>query len=507
MILTASQIRALEQSVFASGASPEALMEEAGTGAARKLREAYPSPGHAFAIFGKGHNGGDALVVARELAVSGWNVSLIPASPESDWAPLTRKKFGEAGLCSHAHQLPLLANLPSASTILLLDGLIGTGSSGALTPPYASLSRHMNQLRQSRRVHSIALDLPSGLHPDTGIPSPDAVEADLTLTIGFPKPGLLADEALNHVGRLELVPLTALTEAADTPTLAGKSVRSDALITDQLVASFLQRSSFDLHKGQAGRVLVVAGSAGMAGAAVLCASGALRAGAGLVTLCVPESIWPMASATAPAPIMVRPMRKLSDVRDVRADSLVIGPGLGPVQPHELLGVLRHFSGPCLLDADALNHLTVHAIRSVSEKSENREILLTPHPGEMERLLPGSTQTPRLEAARLLVQKTNATCLLKGARTIVQAPTGPALYNTTGCPGMASGGMGDVLSGVAAAFLARGLSAAAAGACGAWLCGKTAQTLTSPQHPSGLSNESLTASDIVAHLGLAFNALP
>jgi NAD(P)H-hydrate epimerase len=504
MILTASQIRALEQSVFTSGASPEALMEEAGTGAARKLREAFPAPGHAFAIFGKGHNGGDALVVARELAVSGWNVSLIPASPESDWAPLTRKKFGEAGLCTHSHKLPLPANLPNTSTVLLLDGLVGTGSSGALTPPYANLSRHINQLRQSRRVHSIALDLPSGLHPDTGIPSPDAVEADLTITIGFPKPGLLADEALNHVGRLELVPLAALTEAANSPTFLGKSARADDLITDQLVASLLQRPPFALHKGQAGRVLVVAGSAGMSGAAVLCASGALRAGAGLVTLCVPESIWPVASATAPAPIMVRPMRKLSDVRDIRADALVIGPGLGPVQPHELLGVLRHFSGPCLLDADALNHLTVRAIRSVSE---NREILLTPHPGEMERLLPGSTQSPRLETARLLAEKTNATCLLKGSRTIVQAPTGAALYNTTGCSGMASGGMGDVLSGVAAALIARGLTAAAAAACGAWLCGKTAQTLISPLHPSGLSNESLTASDVVDHLGLAFNALP
>lgn len=504
MTLTASQIRALEQTVFAKGVSPETLMEEAGMGAAIKIREAYPVPGHAFAIFGKGHNGGDALVVARELAVSGWSVSLIPASPESDWAPLTRKKFGEAGLCAHACHLPLAANLPQASTILLLDGLVGTGASGALTPPYADLARHMNELRQSRRVHSVALDLPSGLHPDTGIPSPDTVQADLTITIGFPKSGLLADDALDYVGRLELVSLAAIAEAANTPSPSHDSVLSDALITDHLVAALLQRAPFSLHKGQAGRVLVVAGSTGMTGAAILCASGALRAGAGLVTLCVPESVWPVAATSAPAPIMVRPIRRLSDSLAFRADALVIGPGLGPVQSHELLSLLRDFSGPLLLDADALNHLTTRAIRSVSE---NREVLLTPHPGEMDRLLPGSMQRQRRESARRLVEKTDATCLLKGSRTIIQSNTGQTLYNTTGCPGMASGGMGDVLSGVAAAFLARGLSAAAAGACSAWLCGKTAQTLTSPHHRSGLSNESLTASDVVNHIGLAFNALP
>ena len=504
MTFTASQIRALEQSVFAEGVSPEILMEEAGIGAAQKLREAFPTPGHAFAIFGKGHNGGDALVVARELAVNGWSVSLVPASPESDWAPLTRKKFAEAGLCSHEHQLPLPETLPQAHTVLLLDGLVGTGSSGPLNPPYAELSRRMNQLRRSRRVHTIALDLPSGIHPDTGIPSPDAVEADLTLTIGFPKPGLLADEAINHVGRIELIPLAALTAAANTGARRDESVLRNALITEQLVADHLKRPPFSLHKGQAGRVLAVAGSHGMTGAAILCASGALRAGAGLVTLCVPESVWPIVASSAPAPIMVRPLRSLSDALNFRADALVIGPGLGAVQSHELLSVLRAFSGPLLLDADALNHLTAHAIRDVAK---NREVLLTPHPGEMERLVPNSIQRPRRESAQRLVEKTNATCLLKGSRTLVQSISGQALYNTTGCPGMASGGMGDVLSGVAAALLARGLPASAAGACGAWLCGKTAQTLTAPLHPSGLSTESLTASDVVNHLGLAFNALP
>jgi NAD(P)H-hydrate epimerase len=504
MILTASQIRALERAVFAQGASPEALMEQAGMGVARKLREAYPHPGHAYAVFGKGHNGADALVVARELAVNGWVVSLIPASPESDWAPLTKKKFGEAGLCAHEQHLPDSESLPHTHTVLLLDGLVGTGTLGPLAPNCASLSRQMNQLRQSRRVHTIALDLPSGLHPDTGIPSEDTVKADLTVTIGFAKPGLLADEALDHVGRLELVPLAALNTAAPNAGMLGESVLSDELITESFVGSQLQRPPFSLHKGQAGRVLVIAGSKGMTGASILCAAGAHRAGAGLVTLCVPESVWSVAASSAPHSIMVRPMHALSDALDHRADSLVVGPGLGAVQAHELTSVLLNFRGPALIDADALNHLTASSIHSLSK---NREVLLTPHPGEMERLLPGAHLKSRRDAARELVRKTGATCLLKGSRTIIQSPAEKTFYNTTGCPGMASGGMGDVLGGIAAAFLARGLSAATSGACAAWISGKTAQILTSPRHPSGLSNESLTAAHVVEQLGLAFNSLP
>lgn len=503
MLLSAAQVRTLEKQVFANGESPESLMEEAGSGIARILFESFPTPGHAYAVFGKGHNGGDALVVARELAVNGWKVTLVPATPPDDWSALTRKKFGEAGLCEHASVLPPLEDLPHSRCILLIDGLLGIGSAGPLSPEYAKITRQMNQLRHSRRVRTVALDIPSGLNPDSGNPSSSTVYADITITIGFPKPGLIADQAIDHVGRIELVPLRALTEQS-TRSLTVPQSDTASLITSDEVASLIPRPPFSQHKGAAGRVLVVAGSNGMAGAAALCASGALRSGAGLVTLFVPEDVWPVTASMTPAPIMVRPLRSLTDALDVRADALVVGPGLGRRQSHELNALLHGYAGPLVLDADALNGLSVHAIRNVSE---NRETLLTPHPGELQRLLPQPPDFDRRSAALALVDQTHATVLLKGSRTIIAAPNGAVRFNTTGCPGMATAGMGDVLSGVAAAFLARKVSAFNAASAAAWLCGKTAQIITSSGHPSGLTDESLTASDIIQHLGLAFQSLP
>ncbi len=492
MIVTAAEMRALEEGAFARGVSAEALMEHAGERCAEAVREFFGRPGACVAVFGKGNNGGDALVAARHLATTGWETHIVPAFAESEWNELVHKKFGEYGLARHhaAGGLEEAARGHHSRTLVVLDGLLGVGARGGLRGPIADAARAINRLRERAYAQVFALDLPTGLDADTGAADADCIRADFTLTIGAAKRGLVADGAAAHVGRLVVVPLNELAAAASEEEAA----------TPAVLAPLLKRRSFEIHKGECGRVAIVAGSRGLTGAAVLCAHACIRAGAGLVTLYVPEDAYEIVAAAAAPEVMVRGVRSFLEVLEGRHNVLALGPGLGTGRRAEVLELIRRAETPAIVDADGLNILA-EEMSVLAESAAPR--LLTPHPGEMLRLAPDSKGATRAETARNFTAKYPVTLLLKGARTVIAEAGQPLSYNTTGNPGMASGGMGDVLTGVCAALAGQGMPLFDAARIGAWVCGRAAELAVHGGHES---EESLTARGVIGELGRAFARL-
>ncbi|BCU76759.1 NAD(P)H-hydrate dehydratase [Luteolibacter sp. LG18] len=481
-VVTADEMRALEEAAFQRGTTASVLMIEAGRGLGHAVARFFPEPGTAIACLGKGHNAGDALVALGVLRDAGWKIAIRAAWPQSEWAELTRAMLAALGEVEwlDGPPDPAAARLP----LILLDGLLGIGARGGPRGGLAPLAEEMRALRQAAGGRIVAVDLPSGVDADTGEIHPGAVVADLTLTIGVPKRGLLMGRAADAVGALGLVPV------AELPVPAGGDM---AMISPFTLAGALSPRPFDFHKGRAGRVGILAGSAAYSGAAVLAATGALRGGAGLVTLHVPEEAHAAIAAKCPPEVMVRALRDPRELLDFRYDSLVVGPGLGGVEAGLVRRLLMDSPVPVVIDADALN-----AIAGDFPELPAHHVL-TPHPGEFRRLAPDLADLPREEAARAFADRHAPVLLLKGARTLVTAAGEPLWCNSTGSPGMASGGQGDALSGVIGALLAGGLAPLEAAACGAWLCGRGSERAIA----AGASEESLLASDTLAHLGGAF----
>jgi NAD(P)H-hydrate epimerase len=493
MILSCAAMKALEEKAFAAGVSPELLMEQAGQQMALAVRQFFPNPGVCLAGFGKGNNGGDALVTARHLAAMGWEVRLIPAFAEKEWGPLPRQKFKEAAGC-HADKPDALQSA-SGRPLIVLDGLLGIGAKGALQEPVSSLTRAINQLRATSNAHVFALDLPTGLDGDTGAPDQACIVADTTLTVGFAKQGLVADHAANFVGCICVLTLnefSSLIITADTDTL---------LTTPANIGPLMPRRNFDTHKGDYGRIGIVAGSPGFLGAAVICANACVRAGAGLVTLYSTPDYAESLARMAPPEVMVQSIPSLLDVLSKRNDVFAIGPGLGTSRSAEIAQLVEKIPQPSVVDADALNAI---AGRAEMLSSVGGERVLTPHPGEMERLDPDTKNHPRSKVVHAFAQRyPRCTLLLKGARTIVGKSGEPLCINTTGTPGMAVGGMGDALTGVIAALIGQRIRPFDAARIGAWLCGRASENAI---YEGGETEETLTPTRMLDFLSHAFRDL-
>ena len=261
----------------------------------------------------------------------------------------------------------------------------------------------------------------------------------------------------------------------------------------------MPRRRFSAYKNQFGRIGVVAGSKGFTGAALMTAQGALRAGAGLVEVFVPEEIYSIVAASAPQESMVKPVQTYRDLLNEKIDIWAVGPGLGKSLAAEILNLIEDAEQPMVVDADGLNVLS-EKIDILKQCRGPR--LLTPHPGEMKRLF-DFTKMSRAHTARNFCEQYPVALLLKGSRTIVCERDQPLSYNSTGNPGMASGGMGDVLTGVCAGLVGQGLSLYDAARLGAWVCGRAAEMSI---FQSGQSEESLLSRDVLNHLGNAFNEL-
>jgi hydroxyethylthiazole kinase-like uncharacterized protein yjeF len=483
-------MRAAEEAAFARGVEVESLMDEAGAGVAQAIRQFFPHPGRAIVYVGKGHNGGDALVAAQHLKKNGWATDIRLVFPEDQCSELTRKKLeavraAEVGTDCDA---PMLSRR-SLSPLIILDGLLGLGAKHLLREPVRAAAQEINRRRREQNAFVFAVDLPTGMDGDTGEVDPDCVAADFTITIGFTKHGLIVDSVLDLVGRIEVVPLAEL---------AVEAVRNEIMATPDSLAGVIPRRKFSAHKNQFGRIGVVAGSKGFVGAALMTVEGALRAGAGLVELFVPEDIYPIAAAAAPPEAMVKPTR-YKDLLDEKIDIWAVGPGLGKANSARIRDLIERAERPMVLDADGLNILA----EDVSTLKRCRgPRLLTPHPGEMARLF-DSAKMSRAGTARSFCEQFPVTLLLKGSRTIVAQRDQPLSFNSTGNPGMATGGMGDVLTGVCAGLIGQGLSLYDAARAGAWVCGRAAEISISEE---GATQESLLPRDVLKELSCALNEL-
>ncbi len=481
-------MQAAEQAAFARGSTVEALMDQAGAGVARAVRQFFSKPGTCMVFAGKGHNGGDALVAAEQLQRIGWKIDIRLAFAEENCSELTQKK-----LSALRESTPNPSDrIDLAPHTIILDGLLGTGAKSFLREPIRSAAREINRLHCENNAFVFAVDLPTGLDADSGENDPeDSVVADFTVTIGFVKHGLIVDSALDFVGRIEIVPLADLWPDATAPNELAASPHS--------LSSILSRRKFSAYKNQFGRVGVVAGSKGFVGAAIMTTEGALRAGAGLVEVFVPEEIYEIVASATPIEAMVKPVRRYRDLLEEKVDVWALGPGLGKSRAAEVLNLIENAPRPMVVDADGLNILAdkIDILRSCRGPR-----LLTPHPGEMNRLMEVGKMA-RAGVARNFCDRFPITLLLKGSRTIVCERGKPLSYNTTGNPGMASGGMGDVLTGVCAGLAGRELSMYDAGRVGAWVCGRAAELSIFQKHES---EESLLASNVLANLGAAFNQL-
>ena len=482
-IVSAAAMRAAEEAAFANGVNVEALMDRAGAGVATAVRKFFPQPGRAVVFVGKGHNGGDALVAAARLKEAGWEIDLRLIFPEADLAELTRKKLDE---CGRGVSAPT-----GQSHLVVLDGLLGLGAKHLLREPIRTAAQEINRLRRDEHAFVFAVDLPTGLDGDTGEHDPDCVVADCTVTIANAKHGLVIDDAIDFVGRIEIV---ALPELVIAPSPA-----NDVMACAPSLRALLPRRKFSAYKNEFGRIGIVAGSPGFIGAGLMTTEGALRGGAGLVELFVPKEIYPIVAAAAPAEAMVKPIRSYRDLLEEKMDVWALGPGLGKADAKDLLKVIERATAPMVVDADGLN-IVAGEVEILKRCAGPR--LLTPHPGELRRLF-DSGKMSRAGTAKNFTETFPVTLLFKGARTIVAERERPLSYNSTGNPGMATGGMGDVLTGVCAALIGQGLSLYDAARVGAWVCGRAAEIAIFEKNES---EQSVLPRDVLENLGAAFAEL-
>ncbi|MBI1735827.1 MAG: NAD(P)H-hydrate dehydratase [Candidatus Rokubacteria bacterium] len=504
-------MRALDRrAITALGIPGATLMEHAGRGAAEAIVAAFPSLARSrrpvAIVCGKGGNGGDGFVVARHLKRRGIPVQVLLTSPERDVSGDAGGKLAEmkrAGIRPRLVDDERAAGERLARAALVVDALLGTGARGA---PAALVAAMIERINASGRP-VVALDVPSGLPADGEPPAGPVVRAELTTTFAGLKRGLVIGAGVELAGRVVVVPI-GVPEA---------EVRRDAttfLIERADAAAAFPRRARESHKGDRGRLLVVAGSLGKTGAAALAARAAMRTGAGLVTVATPASQQPIV-ATLVLEAMTEPLpetaartigekafervRALAEARD----AVAIGPGLGldPETVEVAARLARTLPMPAVLDADALTAL-VDRLDALHEAPAAR--CLTPHPGEMARLLGVSAaevQRDRIETARAFATRHRVHLALKGAATVVASPDGTVALNPTGNPGMASGGTGDVLTGIAGALLARGLDAGAALRTAVYLHGMAGDLAA-----ARVGEEALIASDLIEALPEAFTAL-
>ena len=483
-------MRALERAAELLGLPGPALMENAGRVVAAAIADRIPrsiAP-NVLVLVGPGNNGGDGLVAARHLHDSGYRVTVYLASrlrvDDAKEKLLGQRNIlildGEADPSRRELDLALSGN------DLVVDAILGTGHSRAIGEPLASVFKRVNE-RGAARI--VAVDLPSGVNADTGEIDPLAFRATITVSLGHPKRGLLVGPAAGHVGELVNVDIGIPAEASDILPVHYADAGS--------VAKLLPSRSPGSHKGSFGRVLIVAGSRLYTGAPVLAALGAERVGAGLVTLACPETIRAsLAAHTLETTFMPLPdhgtgeigPEALDLIKDRLTDfnAVLVGPGIGRARSTDeflakLLVQLGEQNLPTIIDADALT--LVSAWPGWWEKLPASTIL-TPHGGEMARLLGRAVGPDRVDAALNSAATWGAVVVLKGAYTIVAQPQGPATVLPFANPALATAGTGDVLGGAILGLLSQGAPSATAALVGAYLHGLAGQILSMNRGPAG-----------------------
>jgi NAD(P)H-hydrate epimerase len=476
-VISREEARALDRAASERGGVPSlTLMENAGQGSAQAILAEYAGAQRFTVLAGRGNNGGDGYVVARHLAVAGRRVRVLTTTDPDAMSgdartnlDRYRKEHGPVERIAE-HSLAVLDEALGASDVAV-DALYGIGLSRDVEGLDRAVIEHLND----SSIPVVALDLPSGLDADRGVPLGVAVRARLTLTFAHDKRGLCTPAGAEHAGRVRVLDI-GIPPALSEATRFG-SVLFEASDAAQSIVPRTRRS----HKASSGRVLVVAGSPGKVGAALLVAHGALRTGAGLVTIAThPDAAGAVEGRVLEAmTVRVDPSAPEASLRELaeHADAVVVGPGLGfdPVATRLVRHFTVAFTGKVVVDADAIS---AYAGRPEDLAPSAGKLVLTPHPGEMARLLGLSTaavEGDRFSAVARAVERTRATVLLKGAPTLVGAPGKPIAVCPTGHPVLATGGAGDVLSGCIAALLV-GAEPYLAACSGAFVHGRAAAGL-------------------------------
>ena len=466
-----------------------------------------PEQGRTAAVFsGPGNNGGDGVAVAGLLKKAGWTVRCFLVGRREKMTADSRemeRRLNELGGVLEDY-IPGDGE-QEAFTLgadIIVDALFGVGLNSPLREPGASAVRLMN-LSDAKVVSA---DIPSGVETDTGRILGDAVRADVTVTFSMAKPGLFVGKGALRAGKV------IVHDIGIPEDILGGETFDTHVIDGGLVRSWLPRRPADGHNGDCGRVLVVGGSTGYTGAPVLCARGALRSGAGLVSLAVPEAVYPIIAAKCDeamaSPLPAGEDGRLSEEALVPLlgalagkDAALIGPGLGqnPGLDSLVCQVLSTVNFPMVVDADGINALSRHM--DVLDARRDCPTILTPHDGEFARLGGDLSSGDRLGAARTFAQAHGCLLVLKGHRTIVALPNGECFVNTTGNSGMAKGGSGDVLGGILLSLLGQGMNPVRAAICAVWLHGRAGDMAAEDKGEYGM-----LPSDLVEQLPYALREL-
>jgi len=491
-VVTAMQMAELDRAAIERYGIPSlVLMENAGRSCVERIlrilqdRVGVPEEATVAVVCGRGNNGGDGMVIARHLQNRGVYVEVFLLAPEEDLSPDARKQYEilkemdvERRVVRDTEGVEDLRHFLE-EVHLCVDAILGTG----LSSPLEGIVREVVEAINLSMATVFAVDIPSGIDSTTGRILGEAIRADYTGTFGLLKLGQVLLPGSIHCGETDVydigIPSKAVFDA---------EIKTEAL-EERVVKSMFSIRPPDFHKGDAGRVFIVGGSPGLTGAPCLAGQAAMRMGAGLITVVVPESVRPIVESkllevmSAGIPDGGSGTFRKDSVpalleQVARADFLVIGPGLGMYEgaAEFIAELIPRIRVPFLIDADGLNALAgqVKVLRSAKAPC-----IVTPHPGEMSRLTGESIEA--IEASRIgsalhFAEEEGVTVILKGARTVIATPKGDLFINTTGNPYMASGGMGDALSGIVAALASQGLSPTDASCAGAFLHGMSADLL-------------------------------
>ncbi len=517
-VVTSEEMREIDRKTIRDyGLSGSVLMERAGLAVALKVKELF-EPRKVIVLSGGGNNGGDGIVVARNLYNWGWNVKVLLFSKQDKLSPDCLAQYKIAKKIGVPIEFKTEVNEKDLHSAVVIDAIFGTGLSKDVTGKIADVISFLNK----SKVPVISIDIPSGISSDTGQIMGTAIMADYTVTFGLPKRGHLLYPGADHAGRLFIEDI-----GFPENLLKSQKLKIELLEKEDMSLLIPERQKYS-HKGDYGHVLIIAGSKGKTGAAFMCAKACLRAGAGLVTIGVPGSLMDVFQSRVTEEMTLslpdrgdgtlssEASEKILEFLSNRADVLAIGPGISDTDNIKKLAstIVLNATVPMVIDADAINALS--GTRNIFKKTK-APIILTPHPGEMARILEGSKglasgesprrqgfkgsreiEQDRINTAIKFSKATGAYLVLKGVPTIVAEPEGSVFINPTGNPGMASAGVGDVLTGMIAAFLGQGLDPLETSILGVYMHGLAGDIAAGKK-----GEHSLIASDIIDSIPEAF----
>jgi ADP-dependent NAD(P)H-hydrate dehydratase / NAD(P)H-hydrate epimerase len=510
-IVSAEEMRWCDETAITTYGVPGLLlMENAGRSVVDAIRRSY-SPlesKNILIVCGKGNNGGDGFVIARLMSNFCAQVHVLLMVPPAELKGDAKfnfsilQKFARKSshqITLHRYSKNIFPSLPQSD--IIIDALFGTGIAGSVRKPFADVINWMN----TQDAQVVAADIPSGVHGTTGVIENCAVKAGCTVTFGLIKSGLLCNQGRELAGAIMVADIGIPQSVSDDKRL------QTFLVEQSDVQRVIPRRSVHAHKYSAGKVFVLAGSKGLTGAATLCCTAAMRAGAGAVILGTPEPVYNILARkltevmTFPLPATNEGSLSIDALDGIRqklswADVLIIGPGLSQnIETQQLiLKLLLEYQGKILLDADGLNAVAVHGISKI--RSSRAQYILTPHVGEFSRLSglrSIEVERHRIKAASVLAKQIGNAVVLKGVPTVTASKDGNCYLNSTGNPGMATAGSGDVLSGVIAGLWAQGMTDVEAAYAGVYLHG-----LSGDLAAKKMGSSSLLASDLIEYLPAA-----